>query len=106
MKDFDLSNFWENSKYALRSYVCAPPSDKFIKEIEAQLGCKLPAFYIQMMKVQNGGIPQNTCFPTQVPTSWAEDHLAISGIFGIGREKSYALCGEMGSQFMIEESNS
>ena len=29
--------------------------------------------------------------------------MAITGIFGIGREKSCSLCGELGSQFMIDE---
>lgn len=48
-------------------------------------------------------IPVNTCFPTDVPTSWAKDHVAITGIFGIGREKSYSLCGGLGSQFMIDD---
>jgi hypothetical protein len=55
------------------------------------------------MKVQNGGIPRNTCHPTKAPTSWAEDHVAITGIMGIGRTKTYSLCGELGSQFMQEE---
>lgn len=45
----------------------------------------------------------HTCFPTEEPTSWAEDHIAITGIMGIGREKSYSLCGDLGSPFMIEE---
>lgn len=48
-------------------------------------------------------MPKNTNFPTEEPTSWAEDHIAISGIMGIGREKSYSLCGDLGSPFMIEE---
>ena len=55
------------------------------------------------MKQHNGGIPFNTCFPTDSPTNWAEDHIAITGIYGIGREKDYSLCGEIGSQFMIDE---
>lgn len=50
------------------------------------------------MKQQNGGIPVKDCFPTSEPTSWAEDHIAINGIMGIGREKSYSICGELGSQ--------
>ena len=56
------------------------------------------------MKQHNGGIPVNTCFPTDEPTSWAEDHVAITGIMGIGNEKDYSLCGDLGSQFMIDES--
>ena len=59
--------------------------------------------YIWLMKQHNGGIPVNTCYPCDEPTCWAEDHVAITGIFGIGREKSYSLCGELGSQFMIDE---
>ena len=55
------------------------------------------------MKHQNGGVPKNTNFPTSEPTSWAEDHIAITGIMGIGRKKSYSLCGDLGSPFMIEE---
>lgn len=29
--------------------------------------------------------------------------MAIAGLLGIGREEAYSLCGELGSQFMIEE---
>lgn len=61
----------------------------------------LPAFYINMMKVHNGGIPQNRCFP-QGEVSGAKDHVTISGILGIGREKRNSLCGESGSRFVIE----
>ena len=42
-------------------------------------------------------------YVSEPPTCWAEDHVAITGIFGIGREKSCSLCGELGSQFMIDE---
>ncbi|TXK68231.1 SMI1/KNR4 family protein [Paenibacillus sp. N3.4] len=59
--------------------------------------------YLRLMKLQNGGIPKNTCFPTTSPTSWAEDHIAITGIMGIGRIKNYSLCGNLGSQFMIDQ---
>ncbi|MNO20809.1 SMI1 / KNR4 family protein [compost metagenome] len=99
----EFADFWEDSEYALKSYVSEPPTDGLIASVEQELGYKLPAFYIEMMKRQNGGIPRNTCFPTEEATSWAEDHVAITGIMGIGREKTYSLCGELGSRFMIEE---
>ena len=54
------------------------------------------------MKQHNGGSPHKQCFPTDVPTSWADDHIAIEGIMGIGRNKTYAIGGELGSRFMIE----
>ena len=100
---FDLASFWDDSMYALKEYVSAPPTDELIASVEEELGYKLPASYIWLMKRHNGGIPVNTCYPTDTPTSWAEDHVAITGIFGIGREKAYSLCGELGSQFMIDE---
>lgn len=101
-KGFDFTGFWDTCSYA-QEYVSAPPNDELIADIEQELGYKLPASYIWLMKRQNGGVPVNTCFPTLTSTSWAEDHVAISGIFGIGREKNYSLCGGLGSRFMIEE---
>lgn len=101
--DMFLADFWEDSDYAREAYQSGPPTDELIDSIEQELGYRLPSSYIQLMKHQNGGVPKNTNFPTQEPTSWAEDHIAITGIMGIGHEKSYSLCGEMGSQFMIEE---
>jgi cell wall assembly regulator SMI1 len=79
--DFDLSDFWEKSDYAQRTYVSEPPTPALIASIEEELGYKLPASYIALMKSQNGGMPKNSAFPTQEPTSWAEDHVAISGIW-------------------------
>ena len=100
---FDLTNFWDDNWYALKEYISDPPSDELIASVEEELGYKLPAAYIWLMKQHNGGIPVNTCYPCDEPTCWADDHVAITGIFGIGREKSCSLCGELGSQFMIDE---
>lgn len=100
---FDLSGFWEASDYANKEYVLPYPEDEDIAAIEEELGYKLPQSYIELMRMQNGGIPVNTCFPTELPTSWSEDHIAITGIMGIGSTKSYSLGGDLGSRFMIEE---
>ena len=100
---FDLTNFWDDNWYALKEYVSDPPSDELIASVEEELGYKLPDAYIWLMKQHNGGIPVNTCYPCDEPTCWSDDHVAITGIFGIGREKSCSLCGELGSQFMIDE---
>lgn len=101
---YDFSDFWKDSMYALEEYVENPPADELIASIEAELGgYKLPASYIALMKTHNGGTPAKTCFPTEEPIFWAEDHIAITGIFGIGRTKRYSLCGEIGSNFMKAE---
>ncbi|ASK31791.1 SMI1/KNR4 family protein [Chryseobacterium sp. T16E-39] len=102
-KDFDLTVFWDNDDYSIKEYIDVHPDDELISSIERDLGYKLSDSYIELMKLQNGGTPKKTCFPTFESTSWAEDHVAITGIMGIGRNKRYSLCGELGSQFMITE---
>lgn len=102
-KDFDFTGFWNESSYSERDYIEAFPDDAAIASIEEELGYKLPASYIELMRIQNGGLVNRSCFPTSEENSWADDHIAITGIMGIGREKTYSVCGELGSQFMIEE---
>ena len=100
---FDFSGFWDDSNFALKEYVGTPVSDKHFAEAEKALGYKLPASYKWLMRHHNGGIPFNTCHPTDTPTSWAADHVAITGIFGVDPSKANSLTGELGSKFMIEE---
>ncbi|MFO0966822.1 MAG: SMI1/KNR4 family protein [Gemmataceae bacterium] len=101
--DFDLAGFWKKSAYARKGYVEAKPTAKDIASIEKELGVRLPASYVELMESQNGGFPKNTCFPTKKRTSWAHDHVAITGFLAIGRTKAHSLCGALGSQFMKEE---
>lgn len=100
---FDLKKFWKESEYAEKEYVCEPVTEQLIEEIESELGYKLPLSYIELMKTQNGGSPNNTAVPCNEPTLWADDHVAITSIFGISKNKKWSLCGELGSQFMIDE---
>ncbi len=101
----NLDEIWDDDFDAaiLAKYISAPPTDELIASIEAELGYKLPASYVFLMKCHNGGFLRNTVFPTNTPTTWASDHVAVTSILGIGRELSFSLCGELGSQFMIEE---
>lgn len=96
--DLDLSAFWEDSEQASEKYELSPPSDDLIESVEEQLVFKLPASYVSLMKIHNGGIPRNRFFP-----AGNQQYIEISGILGIGREKSHALCGELGSRHIIEE---
>ncbi|BAV04353.1 SMI1-KNR4 cell-wall [Filimonas lacunae] len=101
--DFELETFWEDTAYALKEYIEKPPSDDMIAAVEQATGYPLPPSYIAFMRMHNGGIPCNTCFPTRTPTSWAKDHVEISGFYSIGDSKPYSLLGLLGSRFMIEE---
>ncbi len=100
---FDLAGFWKDSDYARKEYVLPAPTDISIASVEKRLGYRLPRSYIELMQLQNGGLPEKTAHPTTESTSWAEDHVAITGILGIGDAKTYSLCGELGSQFMKDE---
>lgn len=101
--DFDLSSFWESSDYASRKYVEPPCTPESVAAVEAELGFKLPAAYVALAAFQNGGIPRHCAHRTSSPTSWAADHVAISGILSIGSTKLSSLCGQLGSRFHIEE---
>ena len=100
---FDPKDFWEDSDHARQTYVEGPITDELVRFIEAELGFRLPSAYVALMRQQNGGIPKRTCHPTDRPTSWAEDHVAITGFLGIGRQKPYSLLGPLGSRFMQRE---
>ena len=96
------SDFWEQSDYATKEYVEAPLTDMELARVEKALGYKLPAAYAALCREQNGGIPTRTNHRTQEPTSWAEDHVALTGIFSIGSKKPCSLCGSRGSAFWVE----
>lgn len=102
-KGFDFTDFWNESSYSERDYIEGFPDNDLIASIETELGYKLPASYIELMRVQNGGLVNKSCFPTAEGNSWADDHIVITGIMGIGREKTYSVCGELGSRFMMGE---
>ncbi len=101
--DFDFSGFWKPSRYAAREYVGRSVDQATLRAVEQELGYKLPFSYLAFMKFQNGGIPRRTCHRTKEPTSWAPDHIAISGLYSIGSERPSSLCGEFCSQFWIDE---
>lgn len=101
--DFDPRGFWKPSEYAAKQYIDNPLTPEMVANVERALGYKLPAAYVALMRSQNGGMPARTHHRTNEPTSWAKDHIAITGLAAIGDAKPYSLCGEMGSQFWMEE---
>jgi hypothetical protein len=101
---FDFDGFWEDREYSQKGYVEPAPSDELIASIEEELGgFRLPAAYVELARMHNGGELKRNCYPMDQPTGWAEDHIAITGLYAIGRTSFYALCGEVGSKFMEAE---
>ncbi len=77
----DLDDFWDDSDYFTSA---EPVTPELIKSTEAALGYRLPESYIRLLQTRNGGTPKRTCFPTTHKTSWADSHVAVSGICGLG----------------------
>ncbi len=100
---FDLSSFWEDSEYAAAEYTDLLLTNPTVAAVEKDLGYKLPEAYIALMRSRNGGIPRRRRQRTQTRTSWAKDHIAITGIFAIGRTRTCSLLGECGSRFWMSE---
>ena len=73
-------------------------TDEMIEMAEKAFGVKLPAGYLNILREQNGGYLQYESFPTSVPTSWADDHINVDRIFGIGKDS-----GIMDTAYLIEE---
>ncbi|WP_051810038.1 SMI1/KNR4 family protein [Actinoplanes subtropicus] len=101
--DVDLGAFWQDSEYAENTYGGGRLSAEVIASVEAELGYRLPASYVTLMRTRNGGMPRNTCCPAPRATTWAEDHVALTALMGIGRESECSLAGPSGSRFLIEE---
>lgn len=102
-EDFDVANFWEASEYALMEYVGAPLTDDIVATVERELGYRLPASYVELMRFQNGGIPRRTNHRIKQRTSWSHNHIAISGIYSIGGDRPCSLLGSFSSQFWIDK---
>lgn len=100
---FDFNGFWDDHDYYRKEYLEPPPNRDVIADVERELGYKLPASYIALMGVRNGGAPMRTSFPTTERTSWAENHVAITAFKGIGRDKIWSLCGSLGSGQLLTE---
>ena len=74
-----------------------------VDRVERELGFKMPGSYLALLRNQNGGIARKSCYRMSERTSWAEDHIAITGIYGVDRKMDCSLCGVVGSKFWMEE---
>lgn len=101
-EDFDYDSFWSRSEYSLKEYVGQALTAEDIESVEKELGFKLPASYIEFMKHQNGGIPQKRYFMAS-GTAWVDNYISVHGILGFDSNKTFSLCGKIGSKLMIDE---
>lgn len=86
-----------------RYYTGPGLTEAMVIRAEARLGVSLPASYLGLLRVRNGGRPLRRCVPTTFPTSWAPDHFAIDAIRGIGGRWGIDSDDVISSPSMIEE---
>jgi hypothetical protein len=79
----DKKEFW-GSNY----YNHPPLTDEMVKIAENELGVKLPKTLIELLKMQNGGYTKGFAFPMTKKTTWAENHVPLSDLFGIVIDKN------------------
>ncbi|MEA5404287.1 SMI1/KNR4 family protein [Arcicella sp. DC2W] len=95
----DFTEFWDSNYYNNPDL-----TDEIIIQAERQLGVKLPEIFIKLLKVQNGGYTKGFAFPMRTKTTWADNHIPLSELFGIVLdEKSDSAHNIMQSSYMIEE---
>ncbi|MGK3962802.1 SMI1/KNR4 family protein [Sorangium sp. So ce118] len=76
-------------------------TDEMINRAKASLGVRLPVAYIEILRERNGGVPTRRCFRTIRRTSWAEDHIEVSTLLGVGFDRG--IDGELGSAYLVQE---
>ncbi|KMP52338.1 SMI1/KNR4 family protein [Bacillus cereus] len=91
------STIWADDDYLK----LAPINDELIKKAEEVLNVKLPESYITLLKEQNGGTLRLDVHPTSKPNSWADDHVNVSGLYGISFNENESSILE--SRYLIRE---
>ena len=71
-----------------------------IKDVELQLGYKLPESYVNLLLERNGWSLLKNYY--LVP-DFNYDYEYFEGIFGVDSTKEYSLCGKFGNEFWTEE---
>lgn len=106
LSDYNLSAMAERDEsfWGLNSYNHPPLTDEVLALAEGSLGVKLPAEYVELLRIQNGGYTAGFAFPTSVKTTWADDHVPLEDLNGIvaGVDVSSAM-NLMDNEYMCEE---
>lgn len=93
----NTENLWLDSEYSKENCISEPFDDEMLKSIEAELGYKLPASYVELMRAHNGGILNRAVLEI------GDTYTVIDALYGIGRQKSHSLCGTYNTKFWVEE---
>ncbi|GAA3485670.1 SMI1/KNR4 family protein [Streptomyces yanii] len=93
------TTFWGEGLYGVQP----PLSDVVVQDAERRRGVRLPTSLLEILRVQNGGLVAElwNAFPTDVPTSWSENHVPLDEMMGIGRHDGKLSL--LDSPYLVEE---
>lgn len=94
-KNAKMDDYFEDSDDEKKPLTAA-----MIRAAEKTLGYRLPAAYVDLLKIQNGGYLQRKAFPTTKCPRWAKDHVQFRDIMGIGED---GIDDKTGSPYLIKE---
>lgn len=78
----NMTEFWDSNYYDN-----PPLTDKMIQQAENELGVILPVSFLDLLKIQNGGYTKGYAFPMIKKTTWADNHVPLTELFGIVLDK-------------------
>jgi hypothetical protein len=74
----DMRDFWGSNYYGHPAL-----THEMIVIAEGRLGVRLPAAFIALLRVQNGGYTKGFAHPMSQRTTWAADHVPLPDLAGI-----------------------
>lgn len=74
----DTPDDWDGEIPPWHEYAGPALTDQLVRTAEDLLGYKLPAAYIELLSVQNGGLPRRRCFLV------GGRRVEITGLYGVG----------------------
>src|SRR5262245_21704180 len=75
-----LDEFWGDSQY----FTGPPFSDDLVRQLEQRCGYKLPATYLRLLRLRNGGSPRREYFHVEGLRGWDTGYLGIDSLRGVG----------------------
>jgi hypothetical protein len=95
----DIENFWDDNYYNHPNL-----TDEMVRFTENSLKVKLPSRLIELLKKQNGGYTKGFAFPMNQKTTWADNHIPLSELFGIVTDKAIETSQNiLDTNYMTEE---
>ncbi|QKG22600.1 SMI1/KNR4 family protein [Actinomadura verrucosospora] len=93
------ASFWETGDYGVQPTL----TEAAVEEAESLLGVRLPSALLGLLRVRNGGAVADrwNAFPVDRPNSWADGHVPLNELFGIGRREG--MLSLLDTPYLVEE---